>query len=47
MAAVLGHKKEDDILSELEEAWVPEDLMEQSQHTSSGLSTFKFRPGKK
>lgn len=47
MAAILDYEEEDDILGELEGAWVPEDLMEQSHHSSSGLSTSKFIHKKK
>ena len=44
MATILDRKERDDILSEQEGAWVPEELMEQSHHTSSGLSSPKFTP---
>lgn len=47
MAAILGPEEEGDILGELEGAWVPEDLMEETHRTSSGLSTFKFIHEKK
>lgn len=42
MAAILDHEEGDDILGELEGTWVPEDIMEQTHHTSSCLSTSKF-----
>lgn len=44
MAAILDHKERDDIPSEREGARVPEELMEQSHHTSSDLSSPKFIP---
>lgn len=47
MTTILDPEEEGDILGELEGAWVPEDLMEESHHTSSGLSNFKFINEKK
>lgn len=44
MATILDRKERDDILSEQEGAWVPEELMEHGHHTSSGLSSPKFTP---